>query len=119
MFDGLLSTKLAPPILRKDLVARPRLVSRLNAGLREGESFVRKLTLVSAPAGFGKTTAVIEWLRSLRADATRGAGSRGLPVQGEGIKVAWVSLEDPDNDPTRFLKYLLASVRQIHDRFGE
>src|SRR3712207_1577976 len=80
------------------LVARPRLTDRLE---REA---ARKLTLISAPAGFGKTTLLVEWLRE-RAD-------------GEG-SVAWLSLEEGDNDPTRFLTYLVAALRSIEEGIGE
>ena len=58
MLDSLLKTKLYVPALRPDLVARPRLIERLQAG-RD-----RKLTVISAPAGFGKTTLVAEWIYS-------------------------------------------------------
>ena len=71
----LLTTKLYIPPPRPNLVPRPRLIERLNEGLR------RKLTLISAPAGFGKTTLLNEWV----------AGYRG--------PVAWVSLDEGDNDP--------------------
>ena len=82
----LLTTRLYIPSIRPELVSRPRLIERLNAGL------YRKLTLVSAPAGFGKMTLVSEWIR-----ATDGAT---LPVV-----TAWLSLDESDNDPTRFLSY--------------
>ena len=77
----LLQTKLYIPPVRPELVSRPRLIERLNAGLPAG----RKLSLVSAPAGFGKTTLVSEW------------------VAGCERPIAWLSLDDGDNDPTRFL----------------
>jgi len=57
--QSLLQTKLYIPPIRSDLIPRPRLIDQLNAGLRSGH----KLTLVSAPAGFGKTTLVAHWLR--------------------------------------------------------
>ncbi len=59
MNTPLLTTKLYIPPLRQELVSRPRLIERLNAGL------VRKLTLISAPAGFGKTTLLSEWISAL------------------------------------------------------
>jgi LuxR family maltose regulon positive regulatory protein len=81
-------------------VLRPRLVERLNAGLgRSGLEkelgFVRKLTLVSAPAGFGKTTLLSVW------------------VAGCGWPVAWVSLDEDDNDPTRFWAYFIAALQTV------
>jgi LuxR family maltose regulon positive regulatory protein len=64
-----------------------------------------RLTLISAPAGYGKTTLVTEWLLSLTS-------------AGEEVKVAWLSLDEGDNDPQRFLAYLLAALRQINAGFG-
>ncbi len=82
----LLQTKLSIPAVRAELVPRPRLLARLNAGL------AGKLTLVSAPAGFGKTTLLASWSKSCR-----------LPV-------AWLSLDESDNEPVRFMAYLVASL---------
>ena len=96
--DLLVSTKLRPSQSRPKLVARPRLTEKLDpeAG--------RRLTLVSAPAGFGKTTLVGEWAEE------RAAG---------GHPVAWLSLDGGDNDPVRFLSYLVASLRALDEGFGE
>lgn len=77
MATPLLRTKLHIPAVRSDLVQRQRLIDRLNAGLRS------KLTLISAPAGFGKTTLLSAWLHQARDGTT-------LPKQ-----VAWVSLDEP------------------------
>src|SRR5215212_4538383 len=97
--DSLVSTKLRPSKARPELVARPRLIAEL-----ERESG-RKLTLISAPAGFGKTTLLVEWLRG-RADGDH--------------SVAWVSLDEGDNDPVRFLSYLVAALRRtVGEGFGE
>jgi LuxR family maltose regulon positive regulatory protein len=101
MTDQILATKLHLPILRNDIVPRRRLVERLNEGLLQQDGFVRKLTLISAPAGFGKTTLVSEWLR------------------GSELQTAWLSLDESDNDPARFLAYLIAAVRQIRADFGD
>jgi LuxR family maltose regulon positive regulatory protein len=84
----LLKTKLYIPPLRPELVPRLRLIERLNAGLH------CKLTLVSAPAGFGKTTLLSEW------------------VAGNERPVAWLSLDEGDNDPARFLAYFVAALNQ-------
>jgi LuxR family maltose regulon positive regulatory protein len=89
---ALLTTKLRPPRMRPTLVARPRLREVLAGG--EG----RRLTLVSAPAGFGKTTLLGEWSEQLLR---------------EGRSVAWVSLDESDNDPARFLSYLVAALRTV------
>ena len=75
---------------------RPRLIERLNEGLAAG----RKLTLISASAGFGKTTLVSEW------------------VAGCERPVAWLSLDEGDNDPTRFLTYLVAALQTIAANIG-
>ena len=89
----LLKTKLHIPSLRPERVSRPRLIERLNEGLSPG----CKLTLLSAPAGFGKTTLLSEW-----------AADCAWPV-------VWLSLDERDNDPLRFLAYLVAAV-QTHCR---
>ena len=93
----LLETKLYVPRLRRGLVARPRLVERMNRG---GES---KLTLISAPAGFGKTTLLTEWLAA-------------APV--EERSVAWVSLDPGDNQPASFWTYLVAALRAVAPGVG-
>jgi LuxR family maltose regulon positive regulatory protein len=94
--DALLSTKLLLPASRPDLVARPRLVVRLADGLRLG----RRLTLVSAPPGFGKTTLIREWI---------GAAER---------PVAWLTLDEGDNDAGRFLRYVSAALDQAGEGVG-
>jgi LuxR family maltose regulon positive regulatory protein len=87
----ILATKLYIPLPRLKAVSRPRLIERLNEGLSSG----RKLTLISASAGFGKTTLVSEWVACC------------------GQPVAWLSLDEGDNDPTRFLTYLVAALQTI------
>jgi LuxR family transcriptional regulator, maltose regulon positive regulatory protein len=95
MSTPILATKLYIPPAPPKVVVRPRLVERLNEGLH------RKLTLISAPAGFGKTTLVSTW------------------VAGCDRQVGWLSLDEGDNDPTRFLIYLVAAVRTIAPNIGE
>jgi LuxR family maltose regulon positive regulatory protein len=97
MSVSLLSTKLYVPDARPNGVSRPRLIEQLNEGL----SASRKLTLISAPAGFGKTTLVSEW------------------ITGRERPVAWLSLDEGDNDPIRFLAYLVAAVQTIAADIGE
>ncbi len=97
MSDSLLLTKLYVPPPRSNLVLRPRLVEQLNKGF----SFGRKLTLISAPAGFGKTTLVSEWL------------------DGCQRQVAWLSLDEGDKDPMRFISYFIAAVQTIKEGFGD
>jgi len=77
------------------VILRPRLIERLNDGLH------RKLTLISAPAGFGKTTLVSEW------------------VVGCERQIAWLSLDEGDNDPTRFLTYLVTALQTIAANLGQ
>jgi len=98
----LLTTKLYIPPPRPNLVKRPRLVERLDDGLRLG----RKLTLIAAPPGFGKTTLATEWLYS----KDKNVSSRS---------VAWLSLDEGDNDPARFFTYLIAALRQIDAGVGQ
>ena len=86
----LLETKFHVPRRWRGLVARPRLSKRLSRGADSA------LTLVSAPAGFGKTTLLAEWL--------------GI-VASEGRSVAWLSLDQRDNDPAVFWTYLVAALR--------
>src|SRR6266700_5114176 len=95
MPTSILATKLYLPRLRPNVVSRPRLLERLNEGLH------RKLTLISAPAGFGKTTLVSEW------------------IEGIGRPTAWLSLDEGENDPTRFLAYLVAALQTIAATIGK
>lgn len=95
----LLQTKLYMPPLPPDAVARPHLIEYLKSQEKA------KLFLVSAPAGFGKTTLVSEWLCSCR------AGS-------EHYRPAWVSLEKADNDLGRFWKYTIAALRLLDPAIG-
>lgn len=101
MSTPILATKLYIPPPRPKAVLRPRLLERLNAGLRQDQSLGRKLTLISAPAGFGKTTLVSAW------------------IAGFERPVAWLSLDEGDNDPTRFFSYLVAALRTIVADIGE
>jgi len=94
----LLTTKLYLPPARPTLVPRPRLTAHLSDGL------TRPLTLISAPAGFGKTTLLSEWRAS---DA------------GRDFPLAWLSLDDDDNNPTRFLTYVVAALATLQPGLGE
>jgi LuxR family transcriptional regulator, maltose regulon positive regulatory protein len=97
MSTPILATKLYIPPPRAKIVLRPRLLERLNEGLSSG----RKLILISAPAGFGKTTLVSEWLATC------------------GQPVAWLSLDEGDNDPTRFLTYFIAALQTVAPDIGK
>ena len=91
----ILATKLYLPRLRPNVVFRSRLIERLNEGLH------RKLTLISAPAGFGKTTLVGAWVKEIERPA------------------AWLSLDEEENNLTRFLTYLVAALQTIAATLGE
>ncbi|NIK79234.1 LuxR family maltose regulon positive regulatory protein [Paenibacillus castaneae] len=95
MSASIMITKLYIPTPRPKAVLRPRLTERLNKG------FYRKLTLISAPAGYGKTTLVCEWL----ADC--------------GWPAAWLSLEEGDNELTRFLTCMISSLQTLEENIGE
>ena len=112
MFTSILATKLYIPPPRLKVVLRPRLIERMNDGLRSG----RKLTLISASAGFGKTTLVSEWV-SERVKAEGGRmNEEDLHPSSlilHPFQVAWLSLEEGDNDLTRFLTYLVAALQTL------
>lgn len=90
----ILVTKFFVPAMRPELVSRTRLIDQLNRGLH------RKLTLISAPAGFGKTTLVSHWLEDLQNNQT--------------VRVAWLSLDDEDNDLIRFLTYFTSALNKAN-----
>jgi LuxR family maltose regulon positive regulatory protein len=91
----ILATKLYIPSPRPDLVPRLRLIEQLNAG------FHNKLTLISAPAGFGKTTLLSDWIEEVR------------------LHAAWLSLDEPDSDLIRFLTYFVAALQTIEPNIGK
>jgi len=100
MAAPILVTKLFIPPTRASRVYRSDLIERLNDGLD------RNLTLLSAPAGFGKTTLVSNWVENLR-DNTE--------ISDDPIRVAWLSLDQDDNDPVRFLTYFITALSQIKE----
>jgi LuxR family maltose regulon positive regulatory protein len=106
MTGPLLSTKNYIPAPRPNFVPRARLVQRLDDGLALGH----RLILISAPAGFGKTTLISEWLR----DETSPAFMDAAPPL-----VAWVSLDSGDNDPIRFWSYVLAALQTLWADLGQ
>ncbi len=98
MSETLLATKFFIPPTRPNSVRRSRLIDQLSAGL------YRKLTLISAPAGFGKTTLVSEWISVCE------------------CPVAWLSLDENDSNPISFLTYLIAALHRsdaIDSEFGD
>jgi LuxR family maltose regulon positive regulatory protein len=94
--SGLLATKLHRPSVPPKRVQRPHLIQRLDEGLESG----RQITLVSAPAGFGKTTCIAEWIDAL------------------DCPVAWLSLDAADDDPGRFFAYLVAALQRVDANLG-
>ena len=94
MTPPFIASKLQLPASRPGLVVRPRLLQQLNVGL------TGKLTLISASTGFGKTTIASEWLRQ------------------SGRPIAWLALDELDNDPLRFFTYLLHAIQAIRPGFG-
>jgi LuxR family maltose regulon positive regulatory protein len=96
MSTPILATKLYIPRPRPNVVHRPRLIERLNEGHPAG----RKLTLISAPAGYGKTTLLSEWIPQSKRCVT------------------WVSLDDGDNDPLRFWAYVIAALQMLDAEIG-
>ena len=107
MPETLLQTKLYIPPLRPKLVSRPHLIEQLNQGLQLGH----KLTLIAAPAGFGKTTLASEWLASLTTKAVKESDIR-IPISEFPRRFAWITLDEGDNDPARFLAYIIAALNQ-------
>ena len=102
----LLTTKFHIPAVRSQLISRPHLLQRLNAGLQPGQ----RLSLISAPLGFGKTTLLSEWLASgpVRTYST----SRRSP------RYAWLTLDDGDNDLGRFIRYLIGALQTVDAELG-
>ena len=114
----LLSTKLAIPRLRAALVPRPRLTAPINTAIVQQQ----KLILIAAPAGFGKTTTIAEWL------ASRSEGrvlkteliATSLSPQSSVLspQVAWLALDDTDNHLGQFLAYLIAALETVRPKLG-
>jgi LuxR family maltose regulon positive regulatory protein len=100
MHSALLQTKLYVPRPKPRLVSRPRLLGKLD------RVRARKLTLISAPAGFGKTTLLSEWIQHQN-------------QQPRPLQVAWLSLDSNDNDPSRFITYFVTALQEVDARFAE
>lgn len=97
MPDTLLLTKVSLPILRNIVVPREKVLQQLNEGVQDHHL----LTLVSAPAGYGKTTTIRMW------------------VEEAGYSATWVSLEKSDNDLKQFITYFLTALQQVDDDLGQ
>ncbi len=120
MTPPLIATKLYIPPARPGLVVRPRLLERLNRGLQ----YRPGISLVCAPAGFGKTTLISSWIYDLRLTTgelqTDSVGREKIVNLKSKIqnRVAWLSLDSGDNDPNRFINYLIAALQQISPEIG-
>jgi len=125
--DLLLATKYTIPPQHTDTIARPRLLHQLDQGL------ARKLTLVVAPAGYGKTSLLSAWAASLEAKDLRLEAHRARPVLNNDVettavqasdpkpqvpKVAWLTLDATDDDPKRFWLYLIAALDALRPGLG-
>ncbi len=100
MTTPILATKLFIPSCPPKVVSRSRLIERLNKGLCEEGGYGQQLTLISAPAGFGKTTLLSEWISNCQR------------------LVAWLSLDEGDSDLTRFLVYFIAALQRVVPNIG-
>ncbi|MCA9951847.1 MAG: hypothetical protein KDE48_19485, partial [Anaerolineales bacterium] len=96
----LLKTKLHIPPRRPDTIPRSRLIQRLN------ERIQRKLTLMIAPAGYGKTSLAAEWIHTLQAE------------DSFKNRITWLYLEEADSEPIRFLSYVIAALQQVEPEIG-
>jgi LuxR family transcriptional regulator, maltose regulon positive regulatory protein len=138
MIISILATKLYIPPPRPKIVPRPRLIERLNEDFSSGNA--PHVILISAPAGFGKTTLVREWIEDCKLNATGSkrfdnqqhlhslsspasspeAGAPQVQVSEIGNpKFCWLSLDEGDSDPIRFLTYLVAALRTVAPNLGE
>ena len=105
----ILATKLYIPPPPPKVVVRTRLIERLDEG--------SAVTVISAPAGFGKTTLVSEWVDNIRLDAEKDSKIENRKSELVN-RVAWLSLDERDSDPTRFLTYLVAALQTIAPDIG-
>jgi LuxR family maltose regulon positive regulatory protein len=98
------------------LVPRPRLLQRLD----EGPAQTRRLTLISAPAGFGKTTLLSAWT-SEETSSIQNANSKAHPEQHRKVenRFSWLSLDEGDNDPARFWTYVVAALQTTQEGLGQ
>ncbi len=100
MVGDILKVKNSIPPLGANIMKRPRVTERLDSYLLTTEGFTRPLTMVSAPAGFGKTTLVRDWVRK------------------NENRTAWLSLDEEDNDPVRYWTYFLCALQQVYNNVG-
>lgn len=114
----MLATKYHCPVPPPDLIARPQVTRLLDAGLRG------RLTLISAPAGFGKTTLVAQWLTNIVnsesgiENADQGADHSSVSMLSSQFKTAWLSLDADDNTLPRFWAYVIAALQTVAPDIG-
>ena len=106
MASPLLTTKFYIPPKRAEFISRPRLLECLN----EGSLLDRKLTLISAPAGYGKSMLVSEWVNTIRSISEKSNQT--------ACRIAWLSLDEGDNDLSRFLQYFIGAINEIKSLQG-
>ena len=99
----LLKTKLHIPQRHPDIVPRILLIKQLN------ERIQRKLTLITAPAGYGKTSLASEWTHALQSETAEATFHQ---------RITWLSLEESDSEPIRFLSYMIAALQQVAPDIG-
>ena len=109
MSGDLLQTKLYLPRLRPFLVPRPRLIKTLKHGL------TGKLTLISAPAGFGKTTLISSWIAALQSEGAAPISHLQSPAPRQ---IAWLSLDENDGELAQFLSYVIAALQHVEPQIG-
>ncbi|HEX6304537.1 MAG TPA: LuxR C-terminal-related transcriptional regulator [Anaerolineales bacterium] len=107
-----LATKLIPPPLRHNFISRPRLEMKL------AESLTRRLTLVSAPPGFGKTTLVTAWLEGIKAEFDPLSPQPGVGTSEPPI-ASWLLLDEGDNELVRFFAYLVTALQRFEPALGQ
>ena len=111
MSEAIIATKFTIPIPRVHFIPRKHLFERLNKDLWQTDGFTRKLTLVSAPAGYGKTTLIADW----------GSKFQSIVKSQYGVKdsdFCWLSLDEGDNDQVRFLLYFIEALRRVDEHVG-
>lgn len=111
----ILATKLYNPPLHAHFVQRSALAQRLEHGLQHG----KRLTLVSAPAGFGKSTLVSQWLNTRMSDEGSAVDAGASRAGAHSASFGWISLDEGDNDPIRFLIYVVTALQSIKGEIGK
>ena len=114
MLAPLLKTKLYAPPVRAERISRARLLAQLSDAITSG----CRLVLISAPAGSGKSTLLSEWGHSLEAQPVRPSPTGARVVRSLSARVAWVSLDERDNDSATFWSYVIAALEHVRAEIG-